>query len=267
MSVENAIRACAASTTTAQAAIDAWQANAGQLEGIGVNNDRRRAALIGQCAHESMKFQTRFENLNYSGDGLWRTFGSRHFASRADAQTFHRDPERIANRVYSNRMGNGSSASGDGWRFRGRGYIQLTGRSNYRIYGDLLGVDLQGNPARAAEPELCWLVAGLFLARTRRSNRTLLEWADVPDTLMVTKGINGGTNGFQDRELLTGLSWNALTGEATVAEWQSLLLRAGFDPGPIDGLDGPKTRAAKQDAGAQFGLAGDALLDHLRGLN
>jgi putative chitinase len=266
MSFENAIEACAASSTTARAAIDAWRTNVSRLEELGINNDRRRAALIGQCAHEAMRFQTRFENLNYSGDALWRVFGSRHFASRAEAQTFQGDPERIANRVYSDRMGNGNAASGDGWRFRGRGYIQLTGRSNYRIYGDLLGVDLVSNPERAAEPDMCWLIAAKYMARTRRNRRVLLHWADVPDTLMVTKGINGGTNGWQDRELMTGMAWQALTGEATVAEWQSLLLRAGFDPGPIDGLDGPRTRGAIETAQAQFGLSGDALLEHLRGL-
>ncbi|MEI4232358.1 peptidoglycan-binding protein [Roseovarius sp. D22-M7] len=267
MSFENAIAACAASATTARTAIAAWQGNASRLETMGIENDRRRAALIGQCAHEAMRFQTRFENLNYSGDALWRVFGGRHFASRAEAQGFHRDPERIANRVYSDRMGNGNAASGDGWRFRGRGYIQLTGRTNYRIYGDLLGVDLVSDPTRAAEPEMCWLIAAQYMARTRRNNRVLLQWADVPDTLMVTKGINGGTHGLQDREFMTGLAWQALTGEASVAEWQSLLLRAGFDPGPIDGLDGPRTRAAVAAAEAQFGLTGSALLDHLRTLS
>jgi len=267
MSFENAIETCAASATTARTAIAAWGMNSSRLEDLGITNHRRRAALIGQCAHETMRFQTRFENLNYSGDALWRVFGHRHFASRAEAQSFDRDPERIANRVYSDRMGNGNAASGDGWRFRGRGYIQLTGRSNYRIYGDLLGVDLVSDPRRAAEPGMCWLIAAQYMARTRRSRRILLQWADVPDTLMVTKGINGGTNGWQDRELLTGLAWQALTGEASVAEWQSLLLRAGFDPGPIDGLDGPRTKAAVEAAKAQFGLSGDALLDHLRSLS
>jgi putative chitinase len=266
MSFENAIEACAASSTTAQSAIAAWRMNAARLEDLGITNDRRRAALIGQCAHEAMRFQTRFENLNYSGAALWRVF-RRHFASPAEAQGFHRDPERIANRVYANRMGNGNSASGDGWRYRGRGFIQLTGRTNYRIYGALLGVDLVADPERAADPDLCWLIAAQYMARTRRNRRVLLQWADVPDTLMVTMGINGGTHGLQDREVMTGVAWQALTGEATVAEWQSLLLRAGFDPGPIDGLDGPRTRAAVEAAEAQFGLSGDALLDHLRRLS
>ena len=212
-----------------------------------------------------MGFRTRHENLNYSADGLWRVF-KKYFANRAETEAFARQPEKIANRVYANRMGNGNSATGDGWRYRGRGYIQLTGRDNYRIYGDLLGIDLLGDPEAAADASICWLVAAKFMARTRRSGKTLLEWADVPDAIMVTKGINGGTNGLQDRKHLTGLAFQALTGKPTTAEWQALLLNAGFEPGPVDGLDGPKTHAAMAAAEAQIGLSGDALLEHLRAI-
>lgn len=265
MSISAAIGACASSSVTAGAAADAWQANAQALIDRGINTDNRRAMLIGQCAHESLHFRTRFENLNYSGDGLWRVF-RRHFASRDEAGQFHRQPERIANRVYANRMGNGSPGSGDGWRYRGRGFLQLTGRDNYRIYGDLLGVDLVGAPERAADLDLCWLIAAAFVARTRRSGRTLLAWADVPDTEMVTKGINGGTNGLQERKELTARALAALTGAATTAEWQALLLNAGFDPGPIDGLDGPRTAAARAAAEARFGASGEALLEILRAI-
>lgn len=265
MSITRAILSCASSSVIAGIANQAWQANHAKLEQLGISTDRRRASIIGQCAHESMGFRTRYENLNYSGDGLWRVF-RRHFRSRNEAEGFARQPERIANRVYADRMGNGNSASGDGWRFRGRGFIQLTGRSNYRIYGGLLGINLLADPGVAAEPDLCWLIAAQYMARTRRSDRTLLQWADVPDTVMVTKGINGGTNGLQDRKHLTALAYEALTGEATTAEWQALLLNAGFDPGPVDGLDGPKTQAAVAAAEAQFGFSGDALLAHLRGI-
>jgi putative chitinase len=221
--------------------------------------------LIGQCAHESIGFKTRFENLNYSGDGLWKTFRS-HFASRSEAEAFKKQPEKIANRVYSDRMGNGSEASGDGWRYRGRGFVQLTGRSNYRIYGGLLDIDLEGAPERAADIDLCWMIAASFVARTRRSGKTLLQWADVPNAEMVTRGINGGVNGLQDRKVLTGRAYAALTGRATTAEWQSLLLNAGFEPGPIDGLKGPKTQAAMAKAEDQFGATGDALLKILRAI-
>lgn len=265
MSFSAAIEACASSSVTASGAIQAWLGVSDQLETIGINNDFRRATLIGQCAHESARFRTRFENLNYSADGLWRVF-RRHFASEAETRTYARQPEKIANRVYANRIGNGPEASGDGWRFRGRGYLQLTGRANYRVYGALLDLDLEGDPELAAAPDVCWLVAASFCARTRRSGKTLLEWADPddPDVVMVTKGINGGTHGLQDRRDLTARALSAMTGEASVAEWQALLLNAGFDPGPIDGLDGPKTRAAKAAAEAQFAAEGAALLELLR---
>ena len=265
MTIAAAIRACASSSVTAQTASDAWNAGANDLEQIGITNNFREAMLIGQCAHESARFKTRFENLNYSAAGLWKVF-RRHFASEAEAATFARQPERIANRVYSDRLGNGSEASGDGWRFRGRGYIQLTGRSNYARYGSLLELDLENTPDLAAEPNVCWLIAATFCARTRRNGKTLVEWADGPDpdVVMVTKGINGGTHGLQDRKELTARALSALTGEAPVSEWQSLLLNAGFDPGPIDGLMGPKTRAAIEAAEASFGVSGNALLDALR---
>lgn len=179
MSISNAIIVCASSSITAKTASDAWAQNAAAIEAIGVNNDRRRAILVGQCAHESARFRSRFENLNYSAIGLWRTF-KRHFQSEAEAELFHRQPEKIANRVYANRMGNGDSASGDGWRYRGRGFLQLTGRNNYKLYGGLIGVNLDADPDRAAEAEQCWLIAALFVARTRRSGRTLLQWPIFP---------------------------------------------------------------------------------------
>ncbi|MDU9002546.1 glycoside hydrolase family 19 protein [Sedimentitalea todarodis] len=265
MTIETAIRVCASSSVTATAAFAAWQAVESKLEEIGVNNDRRRASLIGQCAHESARFKTRFENLNYSAAGLWKIF-RRHFSSQAETNSFARDPEKIANRVYANRMGNGSRTSGDGWRYRGRGYLQLTGKDNYTRYGTAIGEDLVSNPDRAADPDICWLIGAEYLSRTRRSGRTLLEWADVPDILMVTKGINGGTHGLADREVLTGKAHAELTGNASVAEWQALLLNAGLNPGPIDGLFGSKTEAAREAAEAHFGVNGDALLAVLRGI-
>lgn len=263
MTIETAIRVCASSSVTATAAFSAWQEVESKLEEIGIGNDRRRASLIGQCAHESARFKTRFENLNYSAAGLWKIF-RRHFASPAETNAFARQPEKIANRVYRNRMGNGNTASGDGWRYRGRGYLQLTGKDNYKRYGAAIGEDLVNNPDSAADPDVCWLIAAEYLSRTRRSGQTLLQWADVPDILMVTKGINGGTHGLVDREVLTGKAHAELTGNASTAEWQALLLNAGFNPGPIDGLLGSKTEAAREVAEAHFGVSGGALLEVLR---
>ena len=266
MSIEAAIAACAASRTTAAEAFSAWRAAQDKLTALGVTGAFREAMLIGQCAHESARFLSRFENLNYSGAALWRIF-RRHFETEADAEAYHRQPERIANRVYGGRMDNGNEASGDGWRYRGRGYLQLTGKANYRIYGELLGLDLLGNPDLAARPEHCWTIAAQYVARTRRSGKTLLEWADGPDAdvYMVTRGINGGTHGLADRQVLTAKAMRALTADQpTAAEWQTLLLAAGFEPGPIDGLMGPKTRAARDAAERSYGLRGPALVDRLR---
>ncbi len=266
MTIETAIRVCASSSVTATAAFSAWQAIESKMEEIGVNTNRRRASLIGQCAHESAKFRTRFENLNYSAAGLWKIF-RRHFASQAETNSFARQPEKIANRVYANRMGNGNPASGDGWRYRGRGFLQLTGRDNYARYGDAIGEDLVANPDRAADPDICWLIAAEYFARTRRSGRNVLEWSDVPDIIMVTKAINGGTHGLSDRVVLTGRAHAELTGDASTAEWQSLLLNAGFNPGPIDGLFGARTKAAQEAAEAHFGVSGEGLLEVLRGID
>lgn len=262
MTIDAAIRAVAHSGTVAAAASAAWHADGAALEAAGINNNDRRAMLIGQCAHESAGFLHRFENLNYSADALFRVFRSK-FADRAECEAFARQPERIANRAYANRMGNGSEASGDGFRYRGRGYLQLTGKDNYRIFGDRLGIDLVGDPDRAAEPSICWRIAADYCASRRRSGRTLLEWADLGDTTMVTKGINGGTHGLADRIARTARALAALSNEVPVAEQQRLLLAAGFNPGPIDGLMGPKTRAATDAASAATGVAPPALWAHL----
>jgi putative chitinase len=113
-----------------------------------INTPERQAAFIGQCAHESGGFKTLQENLNYSAKGLHATWPSR-FASEADAQPFHRNPEKIANKVYSGRMGN--TDEGDGWKYRGRGLIQLTGKDNYRLASDALDVDFVANPELVLE--------------------------------------------------------------------------------------------------------------------
>lgn len=158
----------------------------------GLDTPLRRAHFMAQLAHESAGFTRLVENLNYSADGLRRTWPSRFTA--AQALQYGRRPEAIANRVYGNRLGNGGEATGDGWRYRGRGYLQLTGRANYREFGQRLGVDLEANPDRAAEPEIAmriaesyWLHKGLHLL------------ADMDDLEGITRRINGGLNGLDDR--------------------------------------------------------------------
>lgn len=253
MSIERAIKAVARKGVV-QEVISAWYDAEDMLRQQGVTNNRRRAMLIGQCAHESGQFASRFENLNYSSGALWSVF-RKYFKNEAETERFARKPKQIANRVYSNRMGNGDESSGDGYRYRGRGYLQLTGKSNYLKYGKLLDIDLITNPDLVADPVVSWQVAALYCATRKREGRNLFEWADALDTRMVTRGINGGTHGLTDRINKTEAALSALQGKITTAEKQRLLAANGFNPGPIDGLSGSKTTRATRAAQAKFGIA------------
>lgn len=116
-----------------------------------IDSPVRQAAFIAQVGHESGQLRRLVENLNYSAEALVRTWPSRFTAQNAGVYT--RQPEKIANRVYGGRMGNGPEASGDGWRYRGRGLIQLTGRDNYRAAGQVLGLPLLEKPELLEQPE------------------------------------------------------------------------------------------------------------------
>jgi putative chitinase len=162
------------------------------MEEFEINTPRRMAAFLAQCAHESGNFRTVRENLNYSADGLKKIF-PKYFKDR-DASQYHRQPEKIANVVYSGRMGNGDEASGDGWRFCGRGLIQLTGKTNYEHCGEALEVDVVGDPKWLETPEgASWSAAWFW------DSRDLNDLADAGDIKMITKRINGGFIGLEDR--------------------------------------------------------------------
>ena len=163
------------------------------FERFEINTPQRQACFIGQCGHESGGFKTLSENLNYSAKGLAATWPKR-FPSEAAAEPYHRQPEKIANKVYSDRMGNGNEASGEGWKYRGRGLIQLTGKDNYTRAGAALGVDLVGNPDQVASPMYAALTAGWFW-----STHKLNALADKMDHKAITKTINGGDLGLADR--------------------------------------------------------------------
>lgn len=163
----------------------------------GIDTPRRQAHFIAQCAHESGLFERTEENLNYSAEALVRVF-PRHFKSLEEAQPYHRQPQAIANKVYANRMGNGPPESGDGWRYRGRGLIQLTGRDNYAAYQDASQANVLVQPAIVAEAPHAALSAGWFWERNG-----LNGLADANDVVAVTRRINGGTNGLEHRRKLT----------------------------------------------------------------
>jgi putative chitinase len=169
----------------------------------------RAAHFFAQTAHESGNFKTFSENLNYSAKGLRNIFG-KYFKTDMQAQMYARQPQRIANRVYANRMGNGPEGSGDGWKFRGRGALQLTGKDNYQAFANYVGrPDVMDNPDLVAT-ELCFESALWFFDKNK-----LWSICDkgVNDAaiLALTKRINGGTHGLDDRKAKTKkyASWRA----------------------------------------------------------
>ena len=160
--------------------------NSGILEGV-----NRLQYFLAQLGHESNGLTSREENLNYSATRLMEIWPSR-FPTLDIAKQYDRDPEKLANFVYGGRMGNVNQ--GDGFRFRGRGYIQLTGRDAYRDVGRIAGLDLESNPDLAARPENAIKIACAFWTWKK-----INPACDAADFTAVTKKINGGTNGLNDR--------------------------------------------------------------------
>lgn len=158
------------------------------------DNPRRVAGFLAQVAHESGGFNFVKENLNYSAKGLMGTF-KKYFPDESTAKAYERQPEKIANRVYANRMSNGDEASGDGYRFCGRGLIQLTGRANYTKFANDLGISLEETVAYLETPAGAVSSAGWFW-----DNNNLNQYCDSDDFVTLTKRINGGTIGLEDRQ-------------------------------------------------------------------
>lgn len=154
----------------------------------------RQAGFISQVCHESGNLQFVVENLNYSVAGLQKVF-SKYFTKKL-AEEYERQPERIANRVYANRMGNGDEQSGDGWKYRGRGLIQLTGKTNYMLFMMEVNNEALIKPNSVAEPDLACESAAWFWNRN-----DLNSFADKQDVRGMTRKINGGFNGLEDRQI------------------------------------------------------------------
>ena len=153
----------------------------------------QQASFIGQAAHESGNFKMLVENLNYRAETLMKVWPKR-FPTLEFAKQYERDPKKIANSVYANRMGNRDEASGDGFRFRGRGLFQTTGHAGYYHAGQALGEDFVMNPDLVSTPKYAALTAGFFW-----NTHKLNQYADTRDFTMMTKKINGGTIGLNDR--------------------------------------------------------------------
>jgi len=158
------------------------------------DNLNRVAGFLAQIAHESGGFTAVKENLNYSAKGLMGTF-KKYFPTEELAKQYERKPEKIANRVYANRMNNGDESSGDGYRFCGRGLIQLTGRANYTKFANDLGMSIEDTIAYLETPNGAVASAGWFW-----DNNNLNQYCDRNDFVTLTKRINGGTIGLADRE-------------------------------------------------------------------
>ena len=161
----------------------------------------RAAHFFAQTAHESGGFKAFSENLNYGAKGLRGIFG-KYFPTDALARAYERKPEKIANRVYANRMGNGDEASGEGWLFRGRGSLQLTGKFNFKAFSDYIGrPDVMTNPDLVAT-ELAFESALWFFDKNKLWSICDQGTGDAA-ILALTKRINGGTHGLDDRKLKT----------------------------------------------------------------
>jgi putative chitinase len=158
-----------------------------------INTPQRVAAFIAQTAHESGNYVFLRENLNYRAASLRKTF-AKYFPDDGIAAAYANQPEKIANRVYANRMGNSDEASGDGWRYCGRGLIQLTGKNNYQDFADSIETPVEEiteylETFEGAVQSACWFW----------ENNNLNKWADAGDIKTMTKIINGGYIGLEDR--------------------------------------------------------------------
>jgi putative chitinase len=174
--------------------VDHWhEALSKILPDYEIDTPQRVAAFLAQTAHESGGYAFLHENLNYRAASLRRVF-PKYFPTDELAAAYANKPEMIANRVYANRMGNGNETSGDGFRYCGRGLIQLTGKSNYQAFADSIDTDIEELPEylstfEGAIQSACWF--------WERNN--INHWADVGDIVKMTKIINGGTLGLEDR--------------------------------------------------------------------
>lgn len=171
------------------------------LPKFGITTPARVAGFVAQCQHESADFTILTENLNYGWKGLRGLFG-KYFPTDDLAKQYERKPELIANKIYASRMGNGPESSGDGWKFRGRGILQITGRANYtQCSRDLFGDDtLANDPDLVRTPEYAIITACWFWYKNQ-----LNAICDSGDIVLLSKRINGGTIGLEDRIA----HWNA----------------------------------------------------------
>lgn len=161
-----------------------------------INTPLRMRHFFAQVLHESNNLHTLKENLNYSAKGLMKTF-KKYFPTEALANQYARQPEKIANRVYGNRLGNGDEASGDGWKYRGRGALQVTGKSNYAKLSKDTKIDFVSHPEYLETPTYGTLSAGWYWNKNK-----INALADKDNIRAITKSVNGGYNGLDSRVVI-----------------------------------------------------------------
>ena len=171
-----------------------------------ISNPNRLAHFLAQCGHESNNFKAVIENLNYSEEGLLKVFPK--YFDKNTAKSYARRQEMIANMVYGGRMGNGDKNSGDGWRYKGRGFIQLTGKINYKAFGDYIGVNVCADPNLIAIKYPLSSAAWYF--EKRKIWQVCDEGIDIETIKKVTKLVNGGYNGLEDRISKTNIFYKLI---------------------------------------------------------
>ena len=168
----------------------------GVMEKFQINTPLRLAHFLAQCGHESGGFRLTKENLNYSAKGLMGIF-KKYFPTEALAKAYERQPAKIANKVYGGRMGNGPESSGEGAKFCGRGYIQLTGKENYTAFGKAINEDILSNPDKVASSYA--LLSAAWFFNKNGLHKIADEGASDTVVTKITKRVNGGTIGLADR--------------------------------------------------------------------
>lgn len=166
------------------------------MEKFEINTPLRLCHFLAQCAHESINFKATQENLNYNASGLLKIF-KKYFPTEAKAKEYERKPEKIANLVYGNRMDNGPETSGDGFRYRGRGFIQLTGKVNYTAFNNTVPENVVANPELVATKYP--LLSAAWFWNSRSLNVLADKGSSDAVVTEITKKVNGGTNGLSDR--------------------------------------------------------------------
>ena len=186
MNFESFINFIRKEKATKNISLDFWNQVEKTFELFKIKNKEQ---FLAQTFYESGGYRRQFENLNYSATALLKVF-PKYFPNKAIALKYERNPVRIANKIYANRMENGPPESEDGWKYRGRGFIQLTGKRNYRLMGEALDVDLVGEPSMFIHHN-AFLYAGFFWINN--------DLNDIDDMKLLTKRINGGYHGLKDR--------------------------------------------------------------------